>query len=167
MTPATREGTETDTDSSFGEWVEALVQAADELATSALSFDGIERLGETPGLPDPLEGAFIALVGEDTNVQFGLVGDETTCASLARSLLFMEPEDELCDEDVADAVNEVANILGGGVKRRMMHRDSTLKLGLPVFIKGTIHSSSHLEAWTVAVNLGPVPVKLVALRHHS
>ena len=115
--------------------------------------------------PRGLVGAYVGLVGDNAALQLGVIADPATCAELARALLCMEPEDELSDEDMADAMNEVANIVGGGVKRRMVDVDPSLKLGLPVFINGFVQPTHALETAVATVTLGPYDGHLLILRH--
>ena len=48
----------------------------------------------------------------------------------------MEADEAVSQDFIADAMNELANMIGGGVKRRMVEFDSTLKLG---FRSITVH----------------------------
>jgi hypothetical protein len=149
----------------MGEWADAIVSSVTDLAITSLGFNDVEVVGTGAGLPQGLQSAYVALVGDDHNIQLGLVADPEACDQLARSLLLFEPDDELCPDDMVDAVGEIANILGGGVKRRMIATDPTIKLGLPVFINGTIAQSSVLDSWSAALRLGDVAVYVVILRH--
>ncbi len=148
-------------------WVDAMVASMEEFAVSALGFEGVEVVRSHAGLPSDLAGAYVALVGDASSLQFGLVGDERACGSVARALLMMDGSEELTTDDLADAVNECANIIGGGIKSRMNEIDHSLKLGLPVFIRGSIQTTAQLEAWTTAVETGGIPLQLLVLRHRA
>ncbi len=148
-------------------WVDAMVSSTEEFALNALGFEGVTVLDSHAGLPVDLAGAYVAVVGDASSLQFGLVGEEPACDALARALLMMEEGEELTTDDLADAVNECANIIGGGIKSRMNEVDNSLKLGLPVFIRGSIQPTAQLEAWTTAVETGGIPLQLLVLRHRA
>ena len=147
------------------EWIAPMADSMDELATCTLRLGGatVEPCGAA--VPRGLVGAYVGLVGDTAALQLGVVADHATCAALARALLCMEAEEQLSDEDMADAMNEVANIVGGGVKRRMVDIDPSLKLGLPVFINGFVQPTHALETAAATVALGPYDAHLLILRH--
>jgi hypothetical protein len=146
-------------------WLSAMVSSAEELATSTLGLDGITEIES--GFPSDkgFPGSYVALVGDDFNFEYGVAGSWESCATLGRALLFMEPDEELTDDDMADAINEVINIVAGGVKRRMTEIDPGLKLGLPAFFNGTLHPTSHQEAAGSKIEIAGAEVYLLAFRH--
>jgi len=146
-------------------WLAAVIDSAEELATSALGRTAVAFDDPVRGLPSGMAGAYVALVGDDANIQFGLVAGPGVCESLARILLMLEEEDELSPDDTVDAVNELANILGGGVKKRMAASDPTLRLGLPLFVCGEIQASQHADVWSIGMRLDGLAVHLLVLRH--
>jgi len=144
-------------------WLPAVFSAAEELATTALGYDGASLISAVAGMPCEAEGALVPLTSDRHSLQCGLFCSLDTCRSIVASMLGMDDGDELDDADVADALGEVANILGGGIKARMVASDSALTLGLPVVIKGSIEPL-HTQAQAIAeVLLGDHRVWLVAL----
>ena len=141
------------------EWVDALVEAASDVAQMALGFEGFTVLGPAEAGGGDGGAAWLAVHGEHA-VHIGIGGQVEDCAALGRALLMLEPEDEIEFDDLIDAVNEIANILGGGVKLRMSERHPSLKLGLPEFIAGPDHVSRQQQSHAVAVMLGPIPAQL-------
>jgi len=149
----------------FGTWIAALISSAGELASEALHV-AQELDGPTADtLPRGQAGAYVALVGDEENLQFGVVAQPAVCDAVARALLMLEPDEELSGDDMADALSEVANIVGGGVKRRLATRDRSLKLGLPVFITGDVRPSAQYQTAAVPVTMGGLAVHLLILRH--
>ncbi len=148
-------------------WMHAMVDSTDELATSTLGLEGISVLSELMPTQRDLPGSYVALVGDQFNFEYGVAGTWDSFGVLARTLLFMESDEELGDDDLADAINEVINIVAGGVKRRMSEIDAGLKLGLPAFFNGTLHPTSHQEALSSKIDIGGAEIYLMVFRHKS
>ncbi len=148
-------------------WSEAMVDALRELATSTWGSE-IEVLEPSPErFPRGIPGSYIALVGDHFNFEFGVAALWGGCESLAKKLLFMEDDDVLDEPEVAYAMNEIANMIGGGVKRRMSEFDAGLKLGLPTFFEGPITPTSEQDSSYAAVVVEGVTAYLVALKHRA
>src|SRR5512147_990453 len=109
------------------DWLSATVEAASEFASTTLDA-ALESVASTSKLPVDLTGCFVALVGEEGSLQIGLASDSAGCMTLAKAL-FASDED-LPEEDVGDALGEIANIVAGGVKKRMATGQVPLALGL-------------------------------------
>ena len=153
---------------SLEEWINAAVTSAEELATVALGFDGSSVVGSRDALPKGLTSAVIALVSDAASVQLGVASTDEGCQELARALLCMEPEeDDLPEEDVADAVGEVVNIVGGQVKRLIGGPDSTMKLGLPLIVHGRFETGDNVEVAIMDLTVGPVPISLFVLKSEN
>ena len=145
------------------DWVAAMADASTELAVS-LGIDGVELLGWHDLPPTGMAGAYIPLLAEDQTLQLALLASPTGCADLARLLLGMEPDDEVSDADIADAVGELVNIVAGGVKQRLQDSTGGLRLGLPVFIHGYVQPTQQLEISLASARIGEVEAHLMALR---
>jgi len=148
-------------------WLDAVVESAQDLAANTLSMVDVVFGEPRQGLPSGVRGAYVALVGDEANVQFGLVASHEVCDRMARAMLMLDPEDELSADDMIDAVSELANILGGGVKRRMVARDPSLRLGLPLFVSGDISASQRSSVWSVAMSLSGTEAHLLVLQHDA
>lgn len=144
-------------------WIVALVEATDELATTSLGYEGAKVVDSSGELPTGMSGSHIALIGDAESAQVGIVASEEGCGILARTLLGMEPGDELSEADMADVIAEIINIIAGGVKSRMVSIDASVKLGLPVFIQGRIMATPQQECIVSVIELGPVEARLVVL----
>jgi chemotaxis protein CheX len=144
-----------------------MVETADEIATTALGFDGATMVSVSNQRPGPGNGAYVPLISDTLNLQFALMASAGTCAALAKDLLGMEQDDPLDDADIADAIGEIANIMAGGLKSRLVDADPGLKLGLPVVVCGYLFANASLEVVSAEVLIGPRPTWLVSVRHCS
>lgn len=141
-------------------WVEAMIDSLDELASGMLGFEGGKLLEVRDELPERMIGAHVAMVSLREALSVGLISDEAGCGALARALLCMEPDEELPAGDVADAMGEIVNIIAGGVKRRLVEEDSSIKIGLPVFFSGQMKPTKNMQSRVLEILLGPVQAKL-------
>lgn len=82
-------------------------------------------------LRDPLT-ASVAVAGDPTRLVTFTCG-RITGEAVARTMLALEDDEEVTDEDVHDAAGEVVNILGGNVKSVL---DGATRLGLPNVVPG-------------------------------
>src|SRR5262249_17035384 len=144
---------------------DAFLAATRDVATSALGFDGVRVIGRRPTMSRSLQGAYIALVSDRAALQFGIVSDEPGCAALGRALLGMTPADpRLGRAEIVDGLGEIVNIVAGATKNRLVARDASIRIGLPIFINGYVGASPHLETEVAAASIGPVSVELLAIR---
>lgn len=143
-------------------WLDATSNAAQELAETALGCEfSIDSATDRIDGAD-LTGCFIALAGEETSVQIGVASDGDGCQALAQSLL--GEESALPEADVTDALGEIANILAGGVKKRMAGADPTMRLSLPLVLQGTLHVTEHQKLALIPVHFGEIPARLLVVR---
>lgn len=79
------------------------------------------------------------------------------CAGeIAINMLGMEPDEELSDEEVEDAIGEVANMILGAVKTRIMDQVGDVQVSIPSVVKGSEMTSSMgegAEEISVLVNI--------------
>ncbi|MEO0321541.1 MAG: chemotaxis protein CheX [Myxococcota bacterium] len=137
-------------------WVASVKEAMQD-TTMMLGFD-VDGVEEQPATPSGLRGAHIALVGNHCAVQLGVLSTAEGSQRLAQAML--EAEEELPEEDVADAMGEIANILVGVMKGAMIHLDEGLKLGLPVFVEGRLEPIANTPSSTLLFQLGDVPLTI-------
>ncbi|MEW6746038.1 MAG: chemotaxis protein CheX [Planctomycetota bacterium] len=150
---------------STDECLDALVRAAGEVCARALGFGGALLKRKRSEIHEGLCGAYIALVSDDVALALGVTSSREGCLNLAQALLGMEHDKRLSPGDVADAVGEIANILAGSVKRLLSNGHPSFKIGLPIFIDGTLYPSENQEAAVAEVDLGPVSSELLVVRH--
>jgi CheY-specific phosphatase CheX len=140
-------------------WMNATVDAASEFSSTTLGAP-LATL-ETSELPKDLTGCYVALVGEEGSLQIGLASDSAGCMTLAKALF--GSDDELPEEDVGDALGEIANIIAGGVKKRMTTGQVPLALGLPIVMEGHIRLTERQQVAQLDVSLGHVPTRLLLI----
>lgn len=139
------------------QWRAAIDGAANEIASYALSFSGAV-VQDPVGLERAISmiGAHIPLIGEGHAYDMALVTSAESCKALSRAILCMAPDADIRDADVADAIGEIVNMLGGGVKRRMSGLGAELVLGLPIFLHGYIQPTDRMTVTTLPVKLGTI-----------
>jgi Chemotaxis phosphatase CheX len=150
------------------EWRTAVEGAAQELATHALSFPGATvhaAVGAERAIS--MIGAHIPLVGGGKAFDLSLVSSPEGCRSLARAILCMADGAALRDAEVADAVGEIVNMLGGSVKRRLSGQCADLVLGLPLFIHGYIEPSDRLQVIALPTQFGAIETMVVIAGQRS
>jgi len=142
----------------LSQWRTAVEGAASEIASYALSFpDAIVR--DPVGLERTVSliGAHIPLVGDGSAYDLALVSSPEGCKALARAILCMAPDAPVRDAEVADAIGEIVNMLGGGVKRRMSGAGAAdLLLGLPIFMHGYIQPTERMTVTCLPTKLGTI-----------
>ncbi len=150
------------------DWLDAVVSSSKDLASTALGIDDFEVISIREDPAKDVESAFIALVGEQASVQIGVASSTEGCQQLARTLLAMEPDEEdLAEDEVTDAVGEVANIIAGQVKTEMAEKSISVNLGIPIFLHGHVKVTEEMELMIADVRMGSIPVSLLVLENHS
>lgn len=152
----------------LAEWVDALVGAANQLATESLGFEEGEIVESETSLGSLVSGSLIALVGNQHSVEVGFCATPDNCVSLVRAFLGMEPEDgELSRADMDDALGEMVNVLAGALKSRMDGRVPSMQLGLPIVFQGMLGASTNAEVMVVHLRWQDVDAQTVLIRSTS
>lgn len=144
----------------LNDWMKATVDAAAEFARATLDAE-LEPVDNGSTLPPELTGCFVALIGDAGSLQIGLASNPVGCQTLAKALF--ASEDEMPDEDVSDALGEIANIIAGGVKKRMSALQPPLAIGLPIVMDGHVRLAERQKILGNDVRLGEVPVRLLII----
>jgi len=135
--------------------------SVEEIAVSALGQPGMRVACRHESPPD-LHAAILGLVGPAGAVQIGLAASPEGCQALARGLMGMTPSDPpLAEDEVADAMCEIVNIVAGVFKTRVRDRAHPLQMGLPVFIHGSVQATTHVAVRVAEVSLGEVPAAVL------
>ena len=146
------------------QWLEAAVAAATELAKTSLCMTASRVVAKHDKLPDDMSGSWVALVGNGTSVQVGLALSQDGCHALSRAFLRMSPDEgPLAEDDVIDALGEMANVIAGGVKRRMANLDPTTRLGLPIVVRGRVEVGDRMSAAMAELQVGKTTAHLIIL----
>ena len=117
-----------------------------EITLGAVSAEELHGMG----------GSYISLAGPDLALQIGIVSTSAGCRSIAASLLSLELDmaAELSDADVADGVGEFVNVMAGVLKTQVQDTNAGMRLGLPMFIVGDVHSGNHVSMRRIDWRLG-------------
>jgi CheY-specific phosphatase CheX len=67
---------------------------------------------------------------------FAIRCSAVTAEKIARAMLMSEPDDDLCEADVCDALGEVTNMVLGGIKTRIAETVGEIHISIPSVIKG-------------------------------
>ncbi|MCA9665585.1 MAG: chemotaxis protein CheX [Myxococcales bacterium] len=143
-------------------WLDAAVSGFDELAVSMLEANGVEKGEDTEALSNDQCGAVIALVPEQgDSIELGLFSNREGVTRLSRALLGMEEGDELSEDEVADCVGELINIVAGNAKGA--NGNSTYRLGMPVYVAGPLRPGSRAKFSGCGVRMDDIEVTLCVL----
>jgi CheY-specific phosphatase CheX len=147
------------------DWLEALTEVVRDYAGRSLRFDGTPvASGNGDGASDVQPAAYVAILGERCSMHLGIASSMDGCRALVRALLGMRQRDPITDTEVVDGMSEILNIVAGKVKSRMVTRDGSLKLGLPIFVQGQVGLGESTEKANADVRIGPVPCRLLVYR---
>lgn len=149
------------------DWLQITLQACEELAKGQLGCESFSVGACATEAPVTDVGSYVALVGDEGSAQIGVVASIDGCRALGRKMLCMEPDEEISDADMCDAVGEIANILGGSAKRLISERVPGFKLGLPLFMQGRLLASDRQEVGMVAVKMGEIDAHLLVVRYKA
>ncbi len=130
--------------SGLSEIVPKLIDATTEIFTGMVMMD-ISTAGEPMGELGPLKDTITGMVGL-AGVHKGLVAVHFPYdVALAITSSFLGMEVSELNEDVQDAVGEIANMLGGNVKTLLSDRGKDIELSLPSTISGDEYNFSSQE----------------------
>lgn len=122
---------------SFEELLKALEESvADVLNGVLIEFESIEEFRDSghPSASGDGDGGDIGVAVRFDGLFEGFVALRCYAGAaeyIARTLLFMEPEDEVSPEDVEDALGESANLVCGTLKCRTLDPVDTFSMGVP------------------------------------
>ncbi|HEY6572693.1 MAG TPA: chemotaxis protein CheX [Candidatus Eisenbacteria bacterium] len=146
------------------EWLDSLSEIAVHYAANHLRFERGTAPPDAlpPGAPRP--AVYVSILGTRNSMHLGISTTPDGARILARAFLGLRGPEQLADRDVVDGLSEILNILAGKVKSHMSARDGSLKLGLPMFVSGSVGHGDGIEKAAADVMLGPVPCQLQVFR---
>jgi hypothetical protein len=148
------------------EWLDCLSSVAGEYATHHLRFDD-SAISPPPASPDGARPAvYVAILGASSCMHLGLATTPEGAQALTRAFLGIRGREAVAERDVVDGMSEILNILAGKVKSRMVARDKTLRLGLPMYVSGAVGHGDGIERAVGDVTMGPVPCQLHVFRQN-
>ena len=118
---------------------EALIEAVKEVFET-MAFMSVEKADDS----QEIEGN--AIMGIIT-FQNGLKGcltiycNQLCAGAIARNMLGMDPEEDIEDNEVKDAIGEVTNMVMGSVKARIQDSGNNLQVSIPTIVRG--HEIEH------------------------
>jgi len=88
--------------------------------------------------PTPEEATLLATITFTGTLQghLSVSCSRLAARAIAAGMLCMESADELADEDVVDAMGEIANLVMGSVKTRVQGEVAALDLSIPSVVEG-------------------------------
>ena len=146
-------------------WLDAVIAATDETSEQFLDLGNIEILGRSDALPDVATASLVSLTSESTSVMVGVAASPDACQVISKSLLGMElDEEDLPLDDVIDALGEMANIVAGSVKQRIVDvgGESTV-LGLPLVLQGKPLITNRHWVLSAECMIGPIQAHLLTI----
>lgn len=153
------------TDTSLKNWIHAAAEATNEFAEQAL---GIKESCNIEIINDmscrDMAGSSLLLHSSDTSIKVGFFSSDVVLMKIAKLILDIPSADELSRNDMIDAINEIINIISGGVKRRLNDQASGgISLGLPSFIEADYHDCKKNEETLFArMLIAEMPILLLA-----
>lgn len=151
------------------DWQQAATEVASEIGSGVLAFGQVSPPERTAAIGDGRRGAYVPILSGDYSLHVGIVSDDEGCASLTRALLGMAPDEDVSQDDIHDAVGEIANMVAGGVKTKVTARGLPVQIGLPIFIHGHIESGAGTQAMVSQMRFDDVDVwvTIVKTARHS
>ncbi len=116
---------------------ETLLEAAKEVFETMI-FMNIEK---APDQEAKLNGTmFLGTITFKGGIEgcLSIALEEACGIAVAKGMLCMEPDEEVPDEDLADAIGEVANMVMGSVKTRLQDTIPNIEISIPTVICGRI-----------------------------
>ena len=112
-----------------------------------------------------LVGSYVSLVGKVYVLQLGICSNENGLKAIAGMMMGMKPAESgaLTEDELADAIGEIGNILCGSVKKKLASKDASLQIGIPILVRGQVEVSSSIQSMDSDVSVGEVPVRMVVL----
>ena len=113
--------------------VKALIETLESMLGEHFKPTGAEEL---PSGED-LIAATLSFSYEGGGWHLGLLASHEHGQLLTREVFALDSDEEVLDDDLADALGEVINILAGFVKESFDREGLAVQFGLPIFVEGS------------------------------
>lgn len=146
-------------------WMAAAQDALVKVAESALG----ARIGgfDAVVLPSTSLAAYVPVMTPGEALHIGIVVDDHAALVLARCLLDAGDGGELSQDDVADAIGEIANIVAGAAKAAMSPTSGLIALGLPILLRGQLARSDQAECTQTTIADAVVTLVVILPSNHE
>lgn len=114
---------------------EALLDGAREVFETMVFVAMEESADDTTSLGDTTLLGSITFKG-DLEGCLGVCCDDRCARTIAANMLGMASGDELSENDVSDAIGEIANMVMGAVKARIQHAIGNIEVSIPSVVQG-------------------------------
>ncbi len=137
--------------------------------------EGLKQFGEALDLaveswsieevPTSWSGAVIPITGADNTYLVGLMASEDELRKLAARLLDVDVETATVGhEEMDDAIGELVNLSAGAIKSHAANVESTIELGLPVWLDGPPNTRQALDFDVRGIEVGEAKVAAMLLK---
>ena len=114
---------------------EALLDSAREVFETMVFMALEDSGGDTTSLGDTTLLGSITFKGNLEGC-LGVCCDEVCAKTIAANMLGMMSPDELSENDISDAMGEIANMVMGAVKARIQNEVGTVEVSIPSVVQG-------------------------------
>lgn len=142
------------------ECLDGICTTLGDIGRDMLSMELTEVGATSDTLPLGRVGAYLPLLSDGVTVYVGLLLEPDGAEAAARALLCMTPDETLELQDRADAIGELANMLGG-ISQRTLKIGAAL--GLPMFVQGRVRPGTRITQRAREMKLGTLSVSAVLL----
>jgi chemotaxis protein CheX len=119
---------------------EVLIDSANEVFETMVFMDLIQTEDISPvSSSESLIGSITFRNGIEGCLTIGC--DKSCAAAIARNMLGLDPDEEVTDDDIRDAIGEIANMVMGSVKSRIAEDSASIQVSIPTVISG-----AHIQA---------------------
>lgn len=121
-------------------FADALLEGAQEVFETMM-FMTVERCSDTEGIDGEAVLGSITFTG-DVEGCVSICCSQHCAKTIAMNMLAMESDEEVSEDDMMDAMGEVANMVMGAVKTRVADSVGDLQVSIPSVVSGSALTSS-------------------------
>lgn len=146
----------------LGDWVAAASEALIESAEVLLGMDTKLASSTTmyPTTGSDRWGVLLPFFAQTYSLHLGLMSTSAGCKGLTDAML---GPDDWSDEDIADAVGEIVNVMAGLMRGVLIERDDTIDFGFPIVMQGHLVGGRSSESSVMVASIGDIECDLVVM----